>query len=1487
MKGIDFSGWALANRNLVNFFVVCLVVGGVFAYTRLPKLEDPAVRVKQAMVVVTYPGASAHQVELEVVDPLEKSIMTMGSVDNVQSQCLCDMAMLTVELLTTTPDADVEQEWDLLRRKIEAVPLPDGAVVSQVKDDFGDVFGMFYALVGEGLSDRELGDYATLVKREVGAIEGVSRVDLYGERSECIYVEMKQSALSNLGVLPTEVLQTLTGQYATPYAGHVHSGGSRVRVTVSDKLATVEDIRALIVCGHDNEQLRLGDVAEVYKGYADPTRSEMRYDGERAIGISIAGDAAYDIIQVGAQVEEVLAELSGRMPAGMRLEKVFNQPERVEQAISNFIVNLLESVAIVIVVLMLVMGLKSGLIIGVSLVCIVCGSIFALMGFDGTLQRVSLASFILAMGMLVDNAIVIVDGILVDLQRGVPRQEALTNVGRKTAIPLLGATVIAILAFWPIFLSPDTAGVYCRDLFIVVAVSLLISWVLALVHVPIMSGRLLHPQASQTAGETIYEGKAYTALDRCLRWGLRFPVLTVGLMAVLLVLSLLCYKGVKQSFFPDMEYNQLYMEYKLPEGTNSTQVAADLESLRLWLMEREEVAHVTTSVGGTPSRYNLVRSVANPSLSYGELIIDFTSNKTLKSNIDEIQAEISRRYPDAYVKLKRYNLMFKKYPIEVCFNGPDPAVLHQLTDSALAIIRASDQVYLERTDWEPQVPVLSVAYDQPSARRTGLSREEVALSLLAYGEGLPVGTFYEGLHSEQIVLKCTGEDGSPIESLEGATLFGMMPNLSALLSQETLQQLMAGAMSKEEALALLTQTTSLGQVATGVGIEWEEPVVMRYNGQRQQRAQCSPAPGLTTEDARAAIAPQLEAIPLPEGYTLSWEGEHKASSQSLKYLFNNVPLAIFLMVCILIMLFKDFRKPIILLVCTPLVVVGVFPAVLLSGKEFGMVAIVGMLGLIGMILKNGIVLMDEIVLQTQQRADLTEALVVSAKSRLRPVMMASLTTILGMVPLVWDDMFGALAVTIMGGLLVNTILSLVFIPVLYSLFFRRKAGRPQGRGMRAAGVAVLLLLPLGAQAGQTQEESLSAGEETPGGAVLSLCDARTLALANNKDIAKAQAQQRAALYEHRAAKSYFLPRIDLSAGGIVSTLDGSLSLMGVGVDYDLHELFTAGLSLQQPLYMGGKLTASLHMAELYKSMAEQQVALSEEEVIVRTDEAYTALVRAQQMVEVAEAYRTLLRELERQVEAAVRVGMSVRNDLLKVQVKGSEAELSYVQATNAVTLARMDLCHVLGLPLDSLVCVSDSIEEPELLLTHGQAIGERPEAIIMSRQTELAAQQVRLARSNYLPQLSLTGGLSYTYGGELAGKRLLDKTGASAALMLSMPLLTSGERTAKIRAAKAQQLLASIDQADVDEQLRLEYAQASNQLSEAQIEKSLAEHSLTQAQENLRLTRKQYDVGLETLSELLDAQALWQEQSAKLVEARCKLFVAHTKYIKAAGLLTR
>jgi Cation/multidrug efflux pump len=887
----------------------------------------------------------------------------------------------------------------------------------------------------DGFSDKELDRYAELVKREIQNIDGISRVEIYGKRNECINIELLQDKMANLGVHPAEVISTLNGQNKTVYSGYFESGDNRLRVSVNDKYKNVDDIKSLILEGHENDQLTLNDIANVSIGYEEPTRSEMFYDSKRAFGISIAAQSGMDITKLGKKVEKRLEQLKqNEMPVGIEFNKIFFQSERVTDALNTFLVNLVESVIIVVLILMFTMGFKSGMIIGISLITIVFGSFMILNFFHGTLQRVSLGAFILAMGMLVDNAIVIVDGILVDLKRGVERREALTAIGRKTAMPLLGATLIAILAFLPLFLSPDTAGTYVRDLFVVLSVSLMLSLILALIHIPLMADRALNVEPAKS-DEQMYNSKAYQLLRKFLSWLLVHKSVSIITAIALVAVSCLCYRFLPQEFFPDMNYDQVYIEYKLPEGNNSTRVEKDLHEIEKYLLSQENITHVTSSVGGTPSRYNLVRSIALPSISYGELIVDFTSPKELVNSIDELQKYLTANYPDAYVRIKRYNLMYKKYPIELQFMGPDPKVLKDLTKQAEDIMKRNPKTTLVCNDWEPETPTLTVDYNQQIARGIGLSRNDVGISLLSSTGGIPTGSFYDGKYPQTIYIKCVDHEGKPISALDNIPVFSLSPQLAGAFSKDLIQGVMTGAVSQEDLLAGALSTVPLSQASHGIKIVWEDPVVVRYNGQRAMRAQCEPY-GVSAETARQSLLKDIENIKLPDGYTYQWEGEAKASSRSTQYLFANLPLAIVLMIFILILLFKDYKKPLIIFCCIPLIFVGVVFGVMLSGKTFGFVAIVGVLGLIGMMIKNGIIIMDEITYQLSQGVAPKKALLDSSASRLRPVMMAALTTILGMVPLLGDDMFGSMAVTIMGGLLVGTLITLIFIPILYAVFFK-------------------------------------------------------------------------------------------------------------------------------------------------------------------------------------------------------------------------------------------------------------------------------------------------------------------------------------------------------------------------------------------------------------------------------------------------------------------
>ncbi len=1034
---MNITTYTLGNRALVKFIMAILVVGGIISFYNMSKMEDPEITVMQAMIITTYPGASAHEVELEITTPLEEAIRTMSRVKTVESKSVADLSQITVILEETVKSSELQQEWDMLRRKVGDLTrkLPKSASAPLVLDDFGDVYGMFFAMTAAGYSETDISDYATMVQRELQNIEGVGRISIYGVHTPTIDIEMSQSQISSLGILPLEILQSINRNNQPIYGGYYNSGDRRVRTDISGKFKSIEDIGNLVIAGHEKEKLKLKDIATIERGLAQPVRTEMSYDSERAVGISIAMRKGHDITKVGKAVMEQIDQLN--LPAGIDIHKIFYQPDRVNDAMRGFIWNLVLSILIVVIVLVFTMGWRSGVIIGVGLLITVLGTIMVLGMLDGTLQRVSLATFILAMGMLVDNAIVVVDGILVDHSRGMKRPDLLTNTATKTALPLLGATLIAILAFLPIFLSPDTAGVYVHDLFIVLAVSLLLSWILALIQVPIHADKFLKLKDS-TSSVTTKDSRYRSFIKRSLIAILTHKTVTLSIVVLLLLASAFGFRYIQQGFFPNMVYDQLYIEYRTQEGKTSESVKHDLVKIEKYLRTKEQISHVTVSIGATPSRYNLVRTISEQSLNYGELIVDFRSHEELEESMSEIQNYLTQNYPEAYVRVKRYNLMYMNYPVELMFRGNDPAVLKELAKKAEQIMTDCPSATLVTNNWAARTPSFLINYNANQAINANLARTDIGMSLLAATEGIPIGTYYEGRHLFPILFKTVNEDGLPSEGLENIPVWRTLPSIGSI-DKQGLTELVVGTKDQSEFISELTSTVPLSQISDGIKLNWEEPIVRRYNSSRAIKAQCNTMDGYTAEQLRQLLIPEMEKLEIPDGYSVKWLGEYDASSTAQKNLFSNLPMAIVLMILILIALFKDFKKPMIIILCLPLSSIGIVAAMLLSGKEFGFVAIVGALGLIGMMIKNGVVLIDEITALIEEGVAPFDALIEASMLRFRPVIMASFTTILGMIPLVSDDMFGSMAVTIMGGLFVGTIITLAMIPLFYALFFKIKA----------------------------------------------------------------------------------------------------------------------------------------------------------------------------------------------------------------------------------------------------------------------------------------------------------------------------------------------------------------------------------------------------------------------------------------------------------------
>ena len=1021
--------------------MVGIIIAGVLAFVEMPKLEDPAVATKQAMVVAMYPGATAHEVELEVAQLLEDELRNLPDVKKVKSECQPGMATITVEFKMTVMMSELEQHFDLLRRKVgdAASRLPQGCYAPMVIDDMMDVYGIFYAFSGDGYEYPELNKYARKLRRELLGVNGVKRVNIVGNRDEVINIVLPKEKLSRNGIIPTQIMMSLQNADKKVAAGDYAADSDRLQLRVADCVEDEEDIANLLISTMDGKQIRLGDVATIERAYSEPQRNGFFVNGKPALAICIAMESDAIVPDVGKAVDQRLAQVMATFPVGMHADKIFFQPDKVDEAINSFMVNLLESVVIVILVLIFTMGLRSGFIIGFGLVLTIAISFPILLCFGTTLQRISLGAFIVAMGMLVDNAIVIMDGILIDKKRGLPPDTYLYRIGRNTAMPLLGATVIAASTFIGVYLSPDSAGEYAHDLFLVLCVSLLASWVLALVQVPFCANVWL-PRHEKPSKDGVMNSPVHRFIRRSISVLIEYKRLTIATVFVVLVACIFGMTKVKNLFFPDFDYKQFIVEYYLPQQSSPDRVKHDLLEMSDLLLQNPAVERVAASMGSAPAHYCLVRPMSSGGDCYGELMVDCKDYATVVEQIPGIRRQLRKLYPDAYIRIRKYNFSIATtHTVEVEFTGPDPAVLRDLSRQAEDIMRRCQYVdaYSVQNNWKPRGKALVAEYSREDALRSGIERSDVANALLAATDGMPVGVINDNERMVPINLMVRNADGSRIDKLDDIPVWSMM---NIRFGEDEVKELLAaGGNAASKLQDELFSCVPLSNVTKGISLGWEEEMVQRINGIRAIEAECDPNPDLadaTPAKVVESIKEEIEAIPLPDGYTCRWSGELDLQTDATANVLRYLPLTFFAILGILLLLFNSWRKVILIIICFPFVFCGITPALLASGTPFTFMAIIGMMGLIGMMVKNAIVLVDEINrLQVEEHVHPYHAVVEATVSRVRPVIMASLTTIVGMIPLVGDPMYGSMAVTIMGGLTVGTIITLILLPLFYTALF--------------------------------------------------------------------------------------------------------------------------------------------------------------------------------------------------------------------------------------------------------------------------------------------------------------------------------------------------------------------------------------------------------------------------------------------------------------------
>lgn len=1018
---MNLAEYFIKNKVISWLFVALLLVGGAVSFGKLGQLEFPEFPIPQAMVNTQYPGASPEQVEEEVTLPLERAIQGLEYIKNITSVSSAGGSQITVEISDRFTSDQYPQIWDELRRKVNDIhgELPPGVVSSVVNDDFSDVFGILYNVSGPDYSYRELEDYAKTLRRDLTLIKGVKKVSIAGQITQQVVVEISQEKLIGLNIDPEIIYQQLNNQNIVSNAGKMLVKGRSVRIHPTGEFLSVDELKRLTISvpGH-SDITRLEDIAKIYISYDETPLNLYHNNGQSALSLGVSFSKGVNVVDIGDKVRQRLDELESERPIGIELTSVYDQAKIVSKSVNNFLISLAQAIAIVIVVLLFAMGLRSGLLMGGILLLTISGTFIGMHLLSVQLQLISLGALIIALGMLVDNAIVITEGVLVGLQRGLNKIEAIKLVVKQSMWPLLGATVVAIIAFAPIGLSPDSTGEFLNSLFKVLLISLSVSWVLALTLTPFFCYLVFKDLKDALQGETNdpYKGLLFTLYRRILKLALRFRLISLILTISAMAAALAGFSQVKESFFPPSNTPIFFVDVWMQEGTDIKETQNNMHLLEEELMTFEEVNKVTSVMGMGAQRFVLTYGPENLYSSYGQMIIEVDSLQTIEALLPKIKQRFQSRYPEFEYKFK----LLENGPsplarIEARFYGPNPEVLRQLGDKAMQIMKQTPGMVDVRNNWRQPVHIVRPVINESSARRSGISKAALDNAFLVTYSGKQVGLYRDGSYLLPIVTRAPDSERLNADHIHDMQVW----------SQER-------------------QTfVPVAQVVDSYTTESENPLIMRRNLKRVLSilGDVKPFGDETPESMRLKVRDSIESIPLPKGYSFEWGGEFETSTEANESVFSSVPLGYLAMFLITTLLFGTLRQPIAIWATVPLSLIGIAAGLLTLNVPFTFTALLGMLSLSGMVIKNGIVLVEQINIELQSSDSLQAALIEACVSRVRPVSMAAMTTMLGMIPLLADAFFKSMAVTIIFGLGFATVLTLIVLPVVYALLYRIRFDR--------------------------------------------------------------------------------------------------------------------------------------------------------------------------------------------------------------------------------------------------------------------------------------------------------------------------------------------------------------------------------------------------------------------------------------------------------------
>ena len=1484
-KKTGFIEAAMRNRNIVILITVLFMLIGVIALKNMPRNEFPQFTIRQGVVVGVYPGATSAEVEAQLTTEVENYIFGYSEVKKAKtySQSKEGMMYIFVELNDDVKNAD--QFWSKLKHGLSELKssLPTGVLALIANSDFGDTSALLITLSSDTKSYKELEKELKKLEAECRKIPATSKIKHYGLQKEQIYINVKPEMLNEYNIKSISLLGSYMPNGMVNYAGTLKDGKYNLAVHLPSNFESEKDLADQIVYSDPNGNVvRLKNIATIERRYEDPDNF-IKQNGQKTILLSLEMQTGNNIVKYGADVDKAIENFREKTSEDITIAKISELPKYVDESVSNFMHEFLIAIIAVILVTVLLLPLRVAAVAGITVPIAVLITLSFLYFFGVELHTVSLAALILVLGMIVDNSIVVIDNHVEKIDHGLSPWHAAIKSAKELLTPIITATLAIMAAYIPLgFMVPGTAGEFMQPLPTVVSIALIVSVLVAVLLVPYLNFVFIKKGLKKP--ESAKKGRTFLDMlqgwfDASLESAFRHPKMVIVGGVASVVLAVVLFKTLEQQMFPEMERNQFACEVYLPTGSSLESTALVVDSLEKVLMKDKRVTNVTSFIGTSSPRFHTVYAPNMPSPNYGQLLINTISNEATREIVNDYSPKYSDGFSNAHVKFKILAMQVSKSPIEIRISSDSIQDIRATESQVKEILNKTKSVGWVRDDWDQKQQILKVNLDRDKANRSGYSKSMVSTSLMIGLDGLPLTTIWEDDYPVSVRLSQEPKGAKSINTLGDQYITSPMGFVGSPLR-------------------------SFANFTPG----WTEGTIVRRNGTRTLTMQVDNQSERAASSILAEIQPQIDRLKLPEGTSIGYGGDLEGQIETFIPMTYALGLSIVLIFFIILFQFKKVKLSFIIMSTMILSLPGTAIGLTLMGYPFSTTAFIGIISLCGMVVRNGIILIDYArELKEKQRMPIHEAALAAGKRRMRPIFLTSAAASAGVISMIISrsPLWGPVGTVICFGLLISMVLTLYILPILYSLAY---SDRPKNEGgfwsipprlqqkrhhkhaHKTALTTGLILISLFATKAEAQS--------------LSLDSCKQLALKNNKKIIEAGYEVQSSEEVRKSAYTNYFPKVSASAMAMRSpdylvkantpemnlpVYDGNLANLEGATQYAyipsmainaVDYLNMASVSAALPVYAGGQIRNGNKLAAIGEEVSRKQQTLTTTDVLVRTEQLYWTIISLNEKLKTLDSYQALLDTLNRDVSNYTKAGLAQKNDLLKVQLKQNELQSNRLKLVNGISLTKRALCQHIGIAFDSTFVLSGEPVVPALLsqsLTGNDAISSRPEYQMLNIATEAEELQLKMTRGELMPQLALGGMAAYV---DVANSGVTQKF-AFASLSIPISDWWGGSHKLKQQNLKIEKARNKLS--ETSELLMLQINQADNEVKESFDQVQLAQKSVEQAQENLKVTNDNYRSGNISISDLLEAQALFQSSNDNLTNSRCNYQIAMSKYLQAIG----